>query len=203
MLTLKKIAVTGGLSCGKSSVCRIFKELGAYIISADEVVHQLLSPETSSGRQVIKLLGSDIVEQNRIDRAKIAKKVFKNPNLLQSLEQITHPAVRAEIEAQYRQACSEGRATLYVAEIPLFFESDLLSASGTYDYTIAIVADKQKCQERFTKSTGYDEEEYEKRMSRQLPPETKAEKADFVIYNNGSFEDLHRAVVDLYHKIVQ
>ncbi len=54
MLKLRKVAVTGGLSCGKSSVCRIFKEFGAYVVSADEIVHQLLSPETDLGQEVIR-----------------------------------------------------------------------------------------------------------------------------------------------------
>ena len=57
MLILRKVAITGGLSCGKSSVCRIFKELGAYVVSADKIVHQLLSPDTNLGQKVIKLIG--------------------------------------------------------------------------------------------------------------------------------------------------
>ncbi len=57
MLKLKKVAVTGGLSCGKSLVCRILQELGAYVVSADNIVHQLLSSDTNLGQEVIKLLG--------------------------------------------------------------------------------------------------------------------------------------------------
>src|SRR5262245_55950333 len=103
MLILKKVAVTGGLSCGKSSVCRIFKELGAYVVSADDIVHQLLTPQTKPGQQVIELMGSDIVVDQHIDRSKIAKKVFGNLKLLKSLEQILHPAVRHEIDKKYQQ----------------------------------------------------------------------------------------------------
>ena len=120
---LRKIAITGGLSCGKSSVCRIFKELGAYVISADEVVHQLLSPTTNLGRQVISLLGADIVVDKQIDRSKIAKKVFKQPALLQSLENLLHPAVRDEIEKQYQQIANQPSPPLFVVEIPLLFET--------------------------------------------------------------------------------
>ena len=57
MLKLKKVAVTGGLSCGKSSVCRIFKELGAYVVSADKIVHQLLSPDANLGQKIVQLIG--------------------------------------------------------------------------------------------------------------------------------------------------
>ena len=80
------MAVTGGLSCGKSSVCRIFKELGAYVVSADEIVHQLLSPDTNLGQKIISLLGTEIVVNQKLDRSRIAEMYFKNPELLNRLK---------------------------------------------------------------------------------------------------------------------
>src|ERR1700733_7337913 len=124
MLKLRKIAVTGGLSCGKSSVCRIFKELGATVVSADEIVHQLLSPQVSFGQQVIMLMGPDIVVKGQIDRSRIAKKVFNNRTLLNSLEKILHPAVNNEIENLYQTALAKHKDKIFVAEIPLLYESD-------------------------------------------------------------------------------
>ncbi len=199
MLNLRKIAVTGGLSSGKSSVSCLFKELGAIVISADEIVHQLLSPKDSIGQQVIKLIGSDIVIHGQIDRSKIAKKVFNNPNLLHSLEQILHPAVKNEIEKQYQQALKKGLKGLFVVEIPLLFESKL----GQFETTIAVISDPDTCRMRFKESTGYDEIEFNKRMARQLTPEEKAHKATFVIRNDGSFEDLRRAVTAIYTRLCQ
>lgn len=199
MLNLKKVAVTGGLSCGKSSVCRIFKELGAYVVSADEIVHRLLSPKTNVGQQVVQLIGSDIVTQDQIDRSKIAKKVFNNPELLNSLEQILHPVVSDEIEKLYQYVCQHEAPTLFLVEIPLLFESH----SGIYDYTIAVVADEKSCQERFMQSTGYGKEEYNKRMSRQLSPKEKARRADIVIDNNGSLEQLRSKIIEVHNKLVQ
>src|ERR1700733_11999306 len=104
MLGLKRLAVTGGLSCGKTLVCCLFKDLGAYVVSADEIAHRLLSPDTIVGKQVIRLLGSDIVVDNNINRRIVASKVFKDTNLLKSLEQITHPVIRDEIENKYQYA---------------------------------------------------------------------------------------------------
>jgi dephospho-CoA kinase len=199
MLNLKKVAVTGGLSCGKSSVCHLFGELGAYVASADEMVHQLLSPETNVGQNVIQLIGSDIVIQNRIDRSKIAKKVFNQPELLKALEQILHPEVRDEIEKHYQKACQQGIATLFVVEIPLLFESSF----GKYDYTVAVVANENICKERFIQKSGYPEDEYNRRMSQQLSPLEKAKRADFVIRNEGTLDQLRNAVIDVYSKINQ
>ena len=198
MLILKKVAVTGGLSCGKSSVCRIFKDLGAYVVSADDIVHQLLTPETIPGKKVIELIGSDIVVDHQLDRSKIAQKVFGNLHLLKSLEQILHPAVRDEIEKYYQQAVREGKATLFVAEIPLLFEA----FSSCYPITIAVTADKEACIRRFTQSSGYNREEYEKRMARQLTPEEKAQRATYVIPNDGTMADLRQAVIEVYNKLI-
>jgi len=198
MLKLNKVAVTGGLSCGKSSVCRIFKELGATVVSADEIVHQLLSPQVPDGQQVIKLLGSDIVVNGQIDRSRIAKKVFNDTTLLYSLEKILHPAVNDEIEKHYRNALSNDKSKLFVAEIPLLFESDF----GQFDATIAVIADYNICKQRFEQSTGCEKDEFDKRMARQLSPEEKVQMADFVIHNNGSLEDLYLAVKTIYNKLM-
>lgn len=198
MLILSKVAVTGGLACGKSSVCRIFKELGAYVVSADEIVHQLLSPDTPVGQKVIDLLGADVVNNRQIDRSKIAKKVFNQPALLQALENILHPSVREEVERQYQLIKTHSSFPLFVAEIPLLFESSHL---GQFHYTIAVIADAEVCQQRFINSTGYDAEEFIKRMNRQLPNDEKAKRADFVIVNDGSVEALKDQVKEIYFKI--
>jgi dephospho-CoA kinase len=199
MLKLNKIAVTGGLSCGKSSVCRIFSELGATVVSADEIVHQLLSPQVPYGQQVIKLLGPEIVVKGQIDRSKIAKKIFNDLTLLYSMEKILHPAVKSEIEKHYQSSLSNKESKLFVAEIPLLFESDL----GQFDATVAVIADINLCKQRYEQTTGFEKSEFEKRMARQLSPEEKAKKADFVITNNGSFEDLHLAVEPIYNKFLR
>lgn len=188
MLKLKKIAVTGGLSCGKTTVCRIFKKLGAEVISADEVVHQLLTPETETGKSVIGLLGDQIISKRTIDRKAIAKRVFQDKNLLKSLEEILHPAVIREIENKYQECCQNPSTKAFVVEIPLYFE--VVHKQCPYDMTIAVLSDREMCVKRFQKSTGLDEEEYNRRMQRQLSPEKKAEEADFVIVNNGTLEDL-------------
>jgi dephospho-CoA kinase len=199
MLTLRKVAVTGGLSSGKSSVSRYFKELGAVVVSADEIVHQLLSPHDLIGQQVIKLIGSDIVQAGKIDRSKIAKKVFNDLDLLKSLEKILHPAVKNEIEKQYQMAVKNEIKGLFVTEIPLLFESD----SGCFDATIAVISEPDLCRMRFKQTTGYDNDEFDKRMARQFSPEEKASRATFVIRNNGSLEDLRQAVIAIYSKLIQ
>lgn len=196
MLSLRKIAVTGGLACGKSLVCRFFQELGAYVVSADEIVHQLLSPKTDLGQQVIRLIGTEIVIDDQIDRAQIAKKVFNQPKLLKSLEQITHPAVSNELKQRYQEAQKNRNTPLFVAEIPLLFEAGF---EPFFDSVIAVVADQEICKKRFRQATGYGPQEYAKRSGQQLSAMEKARRADFIIYNNGSQEEVQQAVEEIYH----
>ena len=79
MLKVKKIAVTGGLSAGKTTVCQLFKNLGAYVMSADEIVHRLLSTEISIIQQVVSQFGTRVLSGDQLDRKKIADLVFSCP----------------------------------------------------------------------------------------------------------------------------
>lgn len=199
MLTLGKVAVTGGLSCGKSSACRFFKELGAYVVSADEIVHRLLSPNTNLGQKVISLIGPGIVVNDQIDRSQIAKKVFNHPELLQTLESLLHPAVRDEMEKLYKQFKEAKLAKLFVAEIPLLYET---GSDRFFDVTVVVQADDKLCQERFKQKTGHSINEYEKRMARQMNPAEKVARAHYVINNNGSLSDLRNAVEKIYEQLL-
>jgi dephospho-CoA kinase len=198
MLKVKKIAVTGGLAAGKTTVCQIFKELGAFVVSADEIVHQLLSPGTAVGQQVISLLGSDVISGQQFDRKKIAAKVFSQPDLLSALEEIIHPAVFNEIERKYQQIAREKKYPLFVAEIPLLFEAD---EQRRFDAVVSVQADQELCQKRFVQQTQQPIDEFEKRMTRQMTPLEKASLAQYTIDNNGDLEQLKTQVITIYSQL--
>lgn len=198
MLTLKKVAVTGGLSSGKSTVCRMFQELGAYVVSADQVVHQLLSSNTVVGQQVISLLGSEIVKNQGLDRDAIANKVFSHPHLLKELEQILHPAVFDEIEKLFQKVKNEKTHTLFIAEIPLLYEAGMESL---YDDIIAVEASPHLCKQRYLQSRPTQEAQFERRTNRQLPSSHKSERAQWIIRNNGSLDELRMSVKKIYNHL--
>lgn len=201
MLKLKKVAITGGLSCGKSSVCRILKELGAYVVSADTIVHQLLSFDPNLGQKVVNLLGSSILINQKLDRSRIAQIVFHDPKLLQALEEILHPAVYRQLDKHYQRQKNRSRPpSLFIAEIPLLFES---GGKRDYDDTVAVVANLDICAQRFKQATGEDRIEFNNRMARQIPLFEKAVLADYVIMNNGTFSDLRQTTQELYRELIE
>lgn len=185
--------MTGGMGSGKSSVCRVLAEHGAYVVEADAVVHRLLTPETDIGRKVLILLGTDVVVGGRFDRTRIAEKVFNNSALLHALELILHPATREDIRAQFQRVEKEQKYLLFVAEVPLLYESGW---EGDFDSVVAVVCDEPQCRERVGKDV-----EYERRMKRQMSPQEKANRADYVIVNNGNRKDLTRAVEQLLPRL--
>ena len=201
MLKLRKVAITGGLSCGKSSVRRILKELGAYVVSADKIVHQLLSSDTNLGQEIVNLLGSEVLLNQKLDRSRIAHVVFHDLELLKALEALVHPAVYRELDKDYqRQKNHLQPPPLFIAEIPLLFES---GGKRDYDDTVAVVANYEICCKRFEQATGYDQKEFNNRMARQLSVFDKAILADYVIMNNGTLSNLQQTTRELYLELIE
>jgi len=198
MLKLKKIAITGGIASGKTSVCQYFQELGAYVVNADSIVHELLKPNTDLGQKIIGLLGPDIVENGQFNRKAIAEKVFKDLNQLQKFEEVIHPALFMKIEELYKKTLRQEKYKSFVVEISLLFE---LGEEKNYDAVITVISSTTLARERFEKS-GFSKTEYNLRMKRQLNPEIKAKQAQYIIQNNGSLEDLQKKVFEL-NQIIQ
>ena len=186
---LKKIAVTGAIASGKSTVCHVFRELGAYVVSADQIVHQLLSTSYVI-EQVVALLGTQILKDGVIDRERVSRIVFADPTLLHKLEALLHPLVLREIINEFQKA-EKASYTLFVAEVPLLFEAGF---NEFFDETIAVYAPEADCIARF----GND---YSMRMKRQLSPLEKAERATYVLNNNAGLKELETNTKNLFTKI--
>lgn len=187
MLKCRKVAVTGNVACGKSTVCRLLKELGAEWFSADEAVHQLLAQDPAIIHQVVEWLGKEVWQEGHLDRSLMARIVFNNPSLLRGLERILHPAVRSLMEQAYQQSTQP----LFVAEIPLLFEG---GEDASFDATVFVDTPEEVCRKRFHKGP----EEFDRRQSRLLPASIKREKATYILNNHGSLDELKQEVLHLY-----
>ena len=205
---LKKVAVTGSPGSGKSTLCNILQELGAYVMNADQIVHQLLSlPLTTAYiQQIVKLLGNEVVVSGLIDRKKVAEIVFQSPLLLKKLEDILHPLVRDEIGKAYEKVKGKEKYTLFVCEIPLLFEAcdkDKNFELNWYDATICVLSDENQAKQRYMEKMGCTEADYTQRLKMQLNIREKAKRADFTIINNGTKETLKSSAEALYQRLIK
>lgn len=197
MLTLKRIAITGSLASGKSTVCQLFEQWGAYVVSADRLLHRVFSTDTSTGRRISALFGSTVVEGTAINRAKVAEIVASEPNLLTDLELICHPYVNRAIQRHYRAACRKGEYCLFVAEVPLLFESRF-SLREWFDVIVVVVADRATAKQRYVHAGG-TKEQFDFREARQMPPSIKVPQAHYTLTNNGSLEELAHHAKTLFN----
>lgn len=199
MLALvRRVAVTGGLSCGKSSVCRILQECGARTISADQIVHQLLSSDPLVIDQVVSLFGDAVLEKGQISRRQVRERVSRDFRSLTALENILHPAVYRVIQREAQEVVSLGQASFFVAEVPLLFESrgELL-----FETTVAVISPVSQAKKRFFEQFGEDEEDFAWRSDRQMALLEKAKRADFVLLNSRDLPYLRGLVKELYGEL--
>ncbi len=190
------VGLTGGIGSGKSEALAACKRAGAAVLSTDQVVHELLETE-----EVKELLadrwGEAVLSGGDIDRAAVAQIVFNKPDELQWLERNLFPLVGSEVRA-WREELerSDPRPRVAVVEVPLLFEAGI---EGNFDATVAVLADERLRRERAA-SRGHLA--IGERSARQLSQEEKASRADHVIQNDGSLEDLDRDVRALLDRLV-
>ena len=183
-----RIALTGGIACGKSLLANYLNELGVETLDADDIVHELI-PEP--------------------ERRRMADEVFRDPAKRKELEQRIHPLVRARLaevvgkrkeETQHSSSTRSTRSTRLnphpspfksqlptIEIIPLLFECHW---EADYDIILCVSSPRSLQVERMTSRRGYTEEQAESRLAAQLPVEEKAARSDYVIVNGGSAENL-------------
>jgi dephospho-CoA kinase len=178
------VGLTGGLGAGKSEALRALGELGAATISSDAVVHELLATDQLRDL-VVERLGPDVAPDGVLDRARIAERVFGDDELRGWLEGLLWPRVRARVD-EWRAGVEAAEPTpvAAVVEVPLLFEA---GAEAMYDHTIAVIADED-VRERRAAARGHAA--VASRTGRQLSQAEKAQRADFVVRNDGALEEL-------------
>lgn len=191
-MTPPLIGLTGGIAAGKSEALAAFERRGAAVLSTDKVTHDLLSND-GVREQLVERWGADVAPQGAIDRAKVAEVVFRDPAELKWLESVIHPLVGQHI-ADWRCSVPES-ARAGVIEVPLLFESGLERA---FDATVAIAADPKTLARRMEDRAMAGSKA---REERQLSAEQKAERADYVIHNDGTIEDLEEAIGGLLDRL--
>lgn len=190
------IALTGSFGSGKSTVLEQLAALGAFVLSADDLAHQVIEPGTAAYEEIVQVFGEQLLNPDgSISRKALASRVFKDNALRRQLEAITHPAIRSLAEQQFEAALKRDYP-LYVYEVPLLFEVGMESAGFKAIVVVSTPVDKAIA--RLTESRGVSREEATARLAAQLPLEHKVSRADFVIDNSGSLDELREKVKQLY-----
>jgi len=187
-----KIGLTGGIAAGKSEALKAFARLGAATLSSDAVVHELL--ESSELRDaLVARWGPEVAPEVAIDRAKIGEIVFADPEQLSWLEEQIHPLVRERTAAWLLGLPADTEVA--VVEVPLLFEA---GSHEVFDTTVAVVTADELRRER---AAARGHTLVDEREARQLTQPEKAERAEHVVENDGSVEDLERALSALLAKL--
>ena len=194
---IPRLGVTGGIGSGKSTATAFLAELGAAVVSADELVHHLLEEQAIINR-VERHFGGGVLEAEQIDRPALANVVFNDAGELVWLESLLHPHVKRLIDAWAQdQERRRPRPPLLVAEVPLLFESGM---ADIFDYVLLVTAPEAARRRRL--SAKVTDDEFSRRAARQQPEAEKATRSDFVVENVGGARGLRRYIGEVYATIL-
>lgn len=192
------IGLTGSTGAGKSEVSRLLSARGYPVIDADVLARRAVEPGTAALGKLVERFSERILkEDGSLDRAALAALAFATPDATEELNAIVHPAV---IEMMHRdlETARQNGAEVVVLDVPLLFQAGLETLC---DVTVAVTASPEVRLKRICARDGITTEQATARMHAQPMDKYYAERATYVIENNGSVSALHTAVEDLFHRI--
>ncbi len=193
-----KIAITGGAGSGKSTVARMFVELGAPVLDADAAARKAVAVGTPAWQELRRLFGEEYFNPDgELNRAKVAQLVFADPEARKRLNAIVHPQVARELQRQIKELEQQG-ANLVFVEVQLLFEAGLEAA---YDRVIVVYVDPEDQIRRLQGRDDRDAGEIEGILKAQWPLNDKAARADFVVDNRGTLDDTRKKVQEIWTEL--
>ena len=197
---MKIIGLTGGIACGKSTVSTELHRLGAHIIDADALAHELAQPNRPIFNAYVKRFGREIVTASgMLDRAAIAQRVFADPAVRAEVDAVTHPLIRTEAERRLQAAAQHGERAA-VLDVPLLFEAGW-DALADEVWVVVLPATEQLAR-LLTRNKSMDEGEARARIAAQMPLVEKCARADVVIDNSGTLEEMREYIGHLWRERV-
>jgi len=193
-LALLKVGLTGGIACGKSTVAKMLKDKGAFLIDADQVAREVVEPEQPAFQEIVQWLGEGVVaEDGSLDRQELAQIVFQDQKALSTLNSIVHSRVIQLFEERSNYILQKHPGAIQVWDVPLLIEAGMQDA---VDITVVVVSSEENQLLRLSQRDGLKKNNAIDRVQSQLPMDQKIAVADYVLYNNSTLDDL-QAQVDL------
>ena len=194
------LGVTGGIGSGKTTVCGFLEEKGARVFYADIEAKRLMQEDDAVRAAIVEAFGDEAYgDDGALNRAYLAEQVFGDAERVERLNAIVHPHVFAAFEAATERAAEEG-IDLLVHEAALLFEA---GGDDHVDVTAAVVAPDADRIVWVTERDDVTPEQVRARMGHQLPQDELRRRADYVVENDGSLEDLRQKSVDLYWAVMR
>lgn len=182
---MRLIGLTGGIGAGKSTVSARLASKGAVVVDADAIVRELQAPGTVVFDEMVQRFGPGILgPSGELDRAAVAEIVFTDGTALADLGAIVHPRVHEEIERRLAEQASTDNVV--ILDVPLLVESGWEGMQGT----IVVDLDPEVAVERLVRHRGFSEDDARNRIANQASRSERLAKADFVVDNHGSPEDV-------------
>lgn len=195
------VGLTGSIATGKSTVSKMFTELGAVIVDADKIVRHVQTPQQPAWRDIVEAFGEEILlPTGELDRAKLGSIVFNNEEKRKRLNEIVHPRVREERDRLTESALAENPDAIVIWDIPLLIETGIYKE---VEKTIVVYVDPQTQLQRLLERDELTEEAAKSRIAAQMSIDEKKQYADFLIDNRGTVEDTRRQVEQIWQVLNQ
>ncbi|MDI6858199.1 MAG: dephospho-CoA kinase [Dehalococcoidia bacterium] len=192
------IGLTGGIGSGKSLVARMLAEKGAALVNADEVGHRSYRKGTPVYERVVASFGREVLDENgEIDRAKLGQRVFADPRQRERLNAIVWPEM-AKMMAQDLEALRSRGTAVAVLEAAVLIEAGWRPLA---DEVWVVLASPRVTRQRLMETKGMSAEQADARIRSQLSNEERRRRADVIIENNGSIEELKQRVEELWQEL--
>lgn len=194
------VGLTGGIVSGKTTIAKMFQELGAQVIDADEIARKVVRPGEKAWQGIVEYFGPEILRDDlEINRKKLADIVFSNKEKLAVLNSITHPEIILMLKKQINQLKNKYQKNIIcIVEAPLLFEAHL---EDMMDKIIVVYLNREEQLKRLLLRNNLTREEAIQRIESQMPLEEKLSRADYVIDNCFSLQQTKKKVLQVWKEL--
>lgn len=194
-----KVGLTGSIAVGKSYVCSVFRELGAFVVDADQIARDVVARGTPGLRSIIEEFGDEVITSDgSLDRKKLAEIVFNDEEKRLRLNAIVHPLVINEQDRILNEIAARDRSAIVIVEAALMIES---GGFRRFDRLIVVWCRPEIQIQRLMSRDGLTRNEAEKRIAAQMPQTEKMRYADFLIDTSEGFESTRKQCENVYAEL--
>tara|TARA_Y100000739_G_scaffold222025_1_gene223126 strand:+ start:1093 stop:1671 length:579 start_codon:yes stop_codon:yes gene_type:complete len=191
---MKKVAVTGGIGTGKTTVSNLFEKIGIPVFNSDKIAKELMHNDKQLKSDIIKAFGDESYINNELNRAYLSDIVFNDETLLDKINSIVHPQVTKE----FNQWLLNQKSKYIIYESAIIFENN---SEDVFDKIICVIAPEEEVISRVMKRNTFSRDKVISIISNQLPDQIKINKADYIIENINK-SDLTDRVLEIHTKII-